>query len=110
MGDIKAANIFIERRESGAHAKLLDFGLARVLTKKAEPLGGSPHWAAPEVFHRGKPDPSSDVFSFARVIFFVIVGKKPLEGTNKKAISRAAKTMRALPLAWPQEPSEMQEW
>merc|ERR1740123_1115429 len=84
-GDLKGSNIFVEHRALGPHAKLLDFGLARVLSRQIEPLGGTLRWAAPEVFARGVPTPAADVFSFDRVLFFVVVGKKPLQNYEKKA-------------------------
>ena len=56
-GDLKASNVQVERR-TGAHdgtlvrARLLDFGLSRVLTGNPRPLGGTIRWAAPEGVQR----------------------------------------------------------
>ncbi|CAK0816982.1 unnamed protein product [Prorocentrum cordatum] len=53
-GDLKVSNVFVEERrsrsgQSSYHAKLLDFGLSRILTRSARPLGGTPRWMAPEL-------------------------------------------------------------
>jgi len=107
-GDLKGGNIIVEQRGPGPHAKLLDFGLARVLSRQAQPLGGTLRWAAPEVFHKGEPTVAADVFSFGRVIYFVFVGKKPLDDIDKKTIQKAAAKNVVIPLAWPPEsPPEM---
>ena len=48
-GDVKPSNILVEQRRNGSatppaifvNAKLLDFGLSRVMTHQMKPLGGS---------------------------------------------------------------------
>eukprot|EP00974_Lingulodinium_polyedra_P113246 10962139-Lingulodinium_polyedra.AAC.1 len=54
-GDLKGANVLVTGSGEGVCPKLLDFGLARVLTRNARPLGGALDWIAPEVFRRGSP-------------------------------------------------------
>jgi len=73
-GDLKPSNVLVVYEYACAHfkAKLLDFGLARALTKHANPLGGTPLWAAPEVFHGAKPSAAADVFSFGRLLFLMV--------------------------------------
>merc|ERR1712137_1425417 len=90
-GDLKAANVLVESRNGQPHAKLLDFGLARVLTRDALPLGGSTRWMAPEVFIRAKPSPAADVFALGRLIFLVLTRVMPLAEQNKRTISEASK-------------------
>lgn len=109
-GDLKDSNIFIETRGSGPHAKLLDFGLARVISKRVRPLGGTLRWSAPEVFTRAVPTSAADVFSYSRVIYFVFVGKKPLADYCQTSIKKAAAKQAVLPLAWPRHPSPAVEW
>ncbi|CAK0877033.1 unnamed protein product [Prorocentrum cordatum] len=50
-GDLKDRNVFVEvpRARASVRAKLLDFGLSRVLTRHAKPMGGTLCWAAPEL-------------------------------------------------------------
>jgi len=84
-GDLKTQNIFVVKEGSSApvRAKLLDFGLARALTKHANPLGGTLRWAAPEVIRgRAAPSTAADVFSFGRLIFFVATSLYPFGRTE----------------------------
>ncbi|CAK0829315.1 unnamed protein product [Prorocentrum cordatum] len=79
-GDLKPSNVFVvnDCPWTPVKVKLLDFGLARSLTKHANPLGGTPRWAAPEVFHgRSRPSTLADVYSFGRIIFFTVTGLQP---------------------------------
>jgi len=102
-GDLKASNAFAEHRLDGPHLKLLDLGLARVVSSSAKPLGGTHRWAAPEVFGKTneQPRPASDVFSFARLLFFIVSGHKPLDGLSKDVIKEIARAGHVPPLEWP---------
>ena len=109
-GDLKGSNIYVECRKNGPNAKLLDFGLARVISGKVKPLGGTRHWKAPEVFEKRRPTPAADVFSFGRVIYFVCTGKSPLQDLDRKASIRAARGRSYIALPWPQEETAEIEW
>jgi len=102
-GDLKGPNILVERWLSGPRAKLLDFGLSRVLTKHAKPPGGTLNWMAPEVImnRTAPPAPSADVFSFGRLAYLLIVGKRPLCDMGFADIVRAAHESVLPSLAWP---------
>lgn len=104
-GDLKDSNVFVERypdARSARRAKLLDFGLARLLTRKAKPLGGTVRWMAPElVLQRDRPNVSADVFSFGRLTFFVVTGVFPLENIRGREIERCLKRRMPLVLQWP---------
>lgn len=82
-GDLKPSNIIVERFHIWPRAKLLDFGLSRLLTKRVRPLGGTRNWVAPEVKHRKLQEtwtsalPRADVYSFGLIAFFVILGRRP---------------------------------
>eukprot|EP00811_Abedinium_folium_P000978 NODE_10897_length_1322_cov_3.416736.p1 GENE.NODE_10897_length_1322_cov_3.416736~~NODE_10897_length_1322_cov_3.416736.p1 ORF type:complete len:371 (-),score=77.09 NODE_10897_length_1322_cov_3.416736:209-1321(-) len=107
-GDLKGSNIRVE--QSGLmtmlRAKLLDFGLSRLATVNAVRLGGTVRWMAPELF-RGRhcpPDSSADVFSFGRVIYFVLTGRTPLcTLTNADIVKRAKKRASVPALVWPEQ-------
>jgi len=102
-GDLKGSNVLIEQETSGPHAKLLDFGLSRLMTCGAPPLGGTLRWVAPEVLR--KPDEkakaSADIFSFGRFIYYVITGLLPLDGVTQRHIMTMAINGEIPPLNWP---------
>jgi len=62
-GDLKDSNVLVGCLPLGPQARLLDFGLSRVLTRCAKPCGGTLLWTAPEVICRVEPAASADVFS-----------------------------------------------
>lgn len=102
-GDLKATNILVDLLQSGPRPKLLDFGLSRIVTKNAVPLGGTLRWAAPEVVNNSekKPHPSADVFSFGRLAYFITTKQKPLAGLSEKSIRQFSKNGGIPLLEWP---------
>lgn len=110
-GDLKASNIMIQRLRSSSadlevvHAKILDFGISRVLTRSAKPLGGTVRWKAPELFRRPavKPDRAADVYSFGCLLFFAVSGKQPLDQLDKDEIKYLQQQRANLRLTWPQD-------
>ena len=87
--DLKPGNIFLAETRDGTRSKVLDFGLAKVLTDDAIGLGPAQHtmsqgifcslsYGAPEQFDpkRGPIGPWTDVYSFAFVILEVLSDKK----------------------------------
>lgn len=88
-GDLKDSNIMVE---SGPRTKLLDFGLSRLVKSGARPLGGTLRWSAPEVILNMcmSPNWAADVFSFGRVLSFIVSGETPLKNLSKQAIFRLA--------------------
>jgi serine/threonine protein kinase len=85
--DLKAGNIYVMAPSRGGGVRLLDFGLAKMMS--AKPLtregmvAGSPSYIAPEVW-KGDPrklDHRIDVYSIAALIFRVLAARPPFSGT-----------------------------
>jgi Protein kinase domain len=89
--DVKPANVLLERRGSGYHAYLTDFGLVKamgaasgVLTRTGQWLG-TPDFVAPEQIMGSGVDARTDVYSLGCVLFQVIAGKPPFERDTEVA-------------------------
>jgi serine/threonine-protein kinase len=85
--DIKPANIMVTPKAPlGLHARILDFGLARMLEGSASMSNGlavgTPSYMAPEQCRGEALDPTVDIYACGVVLFEMLTGKKPLTGKD----------------------------
>jgi len=102
-GDVKSDNVIVEFRPGGeVRSRVLDFGLSRLLTKTTRPLGGTQLWMAPEVRMRTAiPSTSTDVYSFAWVLFNAMTGFHPSAVVTSESLQEAWAYESAPSLTWP---------
>ena len=85
--DIKPENILLVNKTDDTYMKLADFGCARQITgpKCCRTLCGSPQYVAPEVYmHEDGYDERCDLWSAAVVIYVVLGGYAPFEGSTNE--------------------------
>jgi len=85
--DVKPGNILF----ADAHtAKIVDFGLARVLADDAEARGeiwGTPYYIAPERLNYKGEDFRSDIYSLGGTLFHAIAGRPPFEAESSSLVA-----------------------
>src|SRR4051812_41918745 len=86
--DVKPSNILVEKRESGWHPYVTDFGIARELDApgltKTGAITGTPLYMAPEQA-RGQAaqiDRRTDVYGLGATLYELLCGRRPFEAEN----------------------------
>lgn len=92
--DLKPSNIMLSNRDGNfADARIVDFGIAKLLDKEDEQtdaghltktgeLFGSPLYMSPEQCRGSQVDARSDIYSMGCVMYETLTGQPPLKGAS----------------------------
>lgn len=105
-GDIKDNNMMVERNGDHVNVKLLDFGLARIVSKQAKLCGGTAAWQAPESMQQVKLATSADVFSCGKLLYKLATGSKPHAHLDGELVLKCALEGIDLHLDWMDVPQD----
>lgn len=118
--DLKPENVFLTRNSL---IKILDFGLARVESgtsvtgeswmstspELSTPgmLMGTLRFMPPEQFHGETADARSDLFSLGCILYEMVSGRLPFDGTNAAEITAAILRDRPADISGPEVPASL---
>jgi serine/threonine protein kinase len=115
--DLKPDNIMLAKTRSGTdHVKIVDFGIARVMSSEAQHVTstgiavGTPDFMSPEQFAGEQLDARTDIYSLALVAFHVLTGgfAFPSATSKEHLLARFTQPPRTLQevkgdVQWPEE-------
>src|SRR5215469_15961926 len=117
--DLKPDNIWLlESTNPYAQVKVLDFGIAKLkasaedsnLTQKGM-IVGTPYYMSPEHCRSEELDPRSDIYSLGIILYEMLAGKVPFEGSSPLQVMYKHNTERPTPLSQirPDVPPEIEK-
>jgi WD40 repeat protein len=116
--DIKPQNLMLTREGKKHVVKVLDFGLAKVKSEKAEDTGltgegkmlGTPDYIAPEqTMDAARADTRADIYSLGCTLYYLLTGAAPFKGQTLYQLLHAHHSVEARPLnqVRPEVPEEL---
>ncbi len=88
--DLKPDNVFLSRKDGRSVVKVLDFGVARLLSAsrltRQGVVFGSPHYMSPEQAAGQEIDGRSDVYSVGVALYETLSGKLPFEADSTSGV------------------------
>jgi len=102
--DLKPANIFLARGFGGTTAKVLDFGVAKMiggasLTAGRTPVG-SPHYMSPEQMHADPHlDARADIWAVGATLYETLTGQRAFDGESLGTVVAAVLSHHPIPIA-----------
>jgi serine/threonine-protein kinase len=90
--DVKPQNVLVSTADQ--MIKVTDFGIAQAMSEtqpkeREAVVWGSPHYFSPEQAKGEKPTPASDIYSIGIVLFEMLTGRLPFNGTTQQELAMA---------------------
>lgn len=107
--DIKPHNVMLMERGGELFAKVIDFGIARVIMEANtttmermtadDTMVGTPYYMAPEQIRDQRVDGRTDMYALAICLYRMLTGRTPFQGGSGIIVASQHLTDRPLPLS-----------